>query len=269
MNREFMKDYKRIVIKIGTNSIMKSVSKVDYRKIDRLAFVCSSLQQAGKEVILVSSGAVGVGASVLKLKEYPKSIGEQQAVSSVGQSALMNVYSRFFQQYNQFVGQILMTRDVVDFPLSYENSKTAIQSLLDKQVIPIINENDAVSVEEMNHQTKFGDNDTLSAIVSELIDADLLIIMSDVEGLFDANPMTHKEAKLIPYVSEITEEIRQMAGGVGSDFATGGMQTKIVAAERMLAKGKAVVITSSEFPVTLFDIVEGQEIGTLFKKMDK
>lgn len=268
MNRDYIKECKRIVIKIGTNSIMKTQNKVDYRKIDRLAFVCSTLQQQGKEVILVSSGAVGVGASMLKLEEYPKSIAEQQAVSSVGQGELMNLYSRFFQHYNQYVGQILMTRDVIDFPLSYENSKTAINSLIDKQIIPIINENDAVAVEEMNHETKFGDNDTLSAIVSELVDADLLIIMSDVDGLYDANPVTHADAQLISYVGGITDDIRSMAGGAGSEFATGGMETKLNAAQVMIDNGKSMVITSSEHPTTLFDILEGQEVGTLFKKAE-
>lgn len=266
MDRDFIKDCKRIVIKIGTNSIMKTVNRVDYQKIDRLAFVCSTLQQEGKEIILVSSGAVGVGASILKMQEYPKDIAEQQAVSSVGQSALMNLYSRFFQHYNQFVGQILMTRDVIDFPLSYENSRTAINSLLEKQVIPIINENDAVSVEEMNHETKFGDNDTLSAIVANLVDADLLIILSDVDGLYTANPSTNPDAELIPYVGEINDDVRKMAGGAGSEFATGGMETKLNAAEQMLANDRSMIITSSERPTTLFSILEGVEVGTLFKK---
>ena len=269
MNRESLKDCSRVVIKIGTNSIMKSPTKVDYHKIDRLAFVCSTLQQEGKEVILVSSGAVGVGASALKMNKYPSAIAEQQALASVGQSALMNLYSRFFQHYGQYVGQILMTRDIIDYPNAYHNCKTAINSLLNKKIIPIINENDAVSVDEIGHCTKFGENDTLSAVVTELIDADILIIMSDVDGLYTANPQTDDSASLIPFVSEINEEILSMAGGTGSIFSTGGMETKLKAAEYVMALGKSMVITSALNPSIVFSILGGEECGTLFKKLEK
>src|SRR5699024_11075308 len=174
---------KRIVIKIGTNSIMNAPTKIDYKKIDRLAYAVSALHQEGKEVAIVTSGAVGLGASTMNLKEYPASIAGQQALASIGQGVLMNLYSKFFSHYNQHVGQVLITRDVISFPESYKNVSVALDTLLSKGVIPIINENDAVSVDELNHNTKFGDNDTLSAIVSEVIDADLLVILSDIEGL--------------------------------------------------------------------------------------
>ncbi len=266
MNREILKDCKRVVIKIGTNSIMKSPTEVDYHKIDRLSFVCSSLQQQGKEVVLVSSGAVGVGASTLNMEEYPTSVAERQALASVGQSALMSLYSRFFQHYEQYVGQILMTRDIIKYPNSYNNCNTAINSLLDKNIIPIINENDAVSVDESGHCTKFGENDTLAAVVSELVDADLLIIMSDVEGLYDSNPHTNSEASLISYVDEIDTDILSMAGGAGSVFSTGGMETKLKAAQEMMSNDKSMVISSAENPNIIFDILNGEEEGTLFKK---
>ena len=160
MERDFIKNYQRIVVKIGTNSIMQSQKKVNYQKIDRLAYVCASLQQAGKEVIIVTSGAIGVAASTLAYDEYPSTIAEQQALAAFGQSILMGHYSRFFQHYNQHVGQVLLTRDVIDFPESLMNVRTALDTLLAKNIIPIINENDAVAVDELDHQTKFGDNDT-------------------------------------------------------------------------------------------------------------
>lgn len=248
---------------------MKSPTKVDYHKIDRLAFVCSTLQQEGKEIILVSSGAVGVGASALNMDKYPSSMAEQQALASVGQSALMNLYSRFFQHYGQYVGQILMTRDIIDYSNSYKNCQTAINSLIDKNIIPIINENDAVSVNELGHCTKFGENDTLAAVVTELVDADLLIILSDVDGLYNSNPHTNPAATLIPHVDKIDEEILEMAGGAGSIFSTGGMETKLKAAETVMSLGKSMIITSAANPNVVFDVLNGEVLGTLFKKNNK
>ena len=266
MLREKVQKAKRIVIKIGTNSIMNAPTKIDYKKIDRLAYAVSALHQEGKEVAIVTSGAVGLGASTMNLKEYPDSIAGQQALASIGQGVLMNLYSKFFSHYNQHVGQVLITRDVISFPESYKNVSVALDTLLSKGVIPIINENDAVSVDELNHNTKFGDNDTLSAIVSEVIDADLLVILSDIEGLYTANPATDKNAELITYVNEVTPEIIEMAGGAGSKFATGGMATKLQAADRMIRRQKAMVIMKSDEPSKLFNLLAGEEIGTLFMK---
>lgn len=266
MNRDILKDVDRVVIKIGTNSIMKSINQIDYHKMDRLAFVCATLRQQGCDVILVASGAVGVGASMMNLDEYPEDIAEKQALASVGQGELINLYSRFFHHYDQHVGQILMTRDIVNYPNSYANCKTAINSLLKNNIMPIINENDAVYVDESGHCSKFGENDTLSAVVSEVVDADLLIILSDIDGLFDANPHTEADAKLIPFVGEIDDEILDMAGGAGSVFSTGGMETKLGAAKRMMDNGKSMIIASAKDPTIVFDILEGADVGTLFKK---
>lgn len=266
MLREKIKDAKRIVIKIGTNSVMSAPTKINYQKIDRLAYVVSTLHQQGKEIAIVTSGAVGLGASTMNLKEYPTSIASQQAFASIGQGVLMNLYSKFFAHYNQHVGQVLITRDVVSFPESYKNVSVALDTLLSGSVIPIINENDVVSVDELNHNTKFGDNDTLSAIVSEVINADLLIILSDIAGLYTSNPALNENAKFITHVNEVTQEIIDMAGGAGSKFATGGMATKLQAAERMLSHGKAMVIMKSNEPSNLFDLLNGKEIGTLFMK---
>lgn len=265
MSREFMKDYKRIVIKIGTNSIMLEGNQIDYKKLDRLAFVCSTLIQEGKEVIIVTSGAVGVGASHLNLTEYPQTIEEQQALAAIGQSILMGHYSRFFQYYNRATAQILLTRDVVTFETSYYNVKRTMNTLLKQKIVPIINENDAIADDELNHQTKFGDNDTLSAIVAGVSEADLLIIMSDVNGLYDSNPKENPDATLIEHVGEITEEIELMASGKGSAFATGGMATKLKAAKKILNQNQAMIVTSGEDPVSIFRILQGDVIGTLFK----
>lgn len=267
MKLKTIKDWRRIVIKIGTNSIMKDVDQVDFKKLDRLAFVCSTLVQEGYEVCIVSSGAVGVGASLMGIHEYPKDIHDQQALAAVGQSALMGHYSRFFNYYNRNVAQILLTKDVFDFGKSYENVKNTIFNLLARGVIPIMNENDSISIEELEHVTKFGENDTLSAIVAENIDADLLVILSDVDGLYDSNPKVNPEAKRISQVFEINDDIRAMATGKGSEFATGGMATKINAAERMINNDSSMIIADSEDPVVIFQLLNGYDRGTLFSRV--
>lgn len=200
----------------------------------------------------------------MELDKYPESIPDQQALSSIGQSHLMTLYSQFFRNYSQHVGQILFTKDVIDFPISQRNMQNALNRLLEKKIIPIINENDAVSVEELNHSTRFGDNDTLSALVAREIAADLLIILSDVDGLYDKNPATHKDANFISHISEITNEVKEMAQGKGFEFSKGGMGTKLNAAEIMLGYGAKMVIASAADPVIIFEILEGQEVGTLF-----
>lgn len=264
MNRDFLKNTKRFVVKIGTNAIMQADQQVDLRKLDRLAYVLTSLVQDGIEVILVTSGAIGVGASLRNLEKYPVSIPDQQALSSVGQTHLMTLYSLFFRNYNQDIGQILFTKDIVDFPASRKNMINALNTLLSKKVIPIINENDAVSVEELNHETRFGDNDTLSAIVAKIIDAELLIILSDIDGLYNKNPQLHVDAEFIHHVSEINDEIKEMAQGKGFEFSKGGMGTKLKAAEIMLEQEASMVIASAEKPEIIFSILEGEEVGTLF-----
>ena len=264
MNRDFLKNTKRLVVKIGTNSIMKNGNQINLRKLDRLAFVLTSLVQDGYEVILVTSGAIGVGASLMNLDKYPETIADQQALSSIGQTHLMTLYSQFFRNYNQPVGQILFTKDIIDFPISRKNMITALGTLLSKKVIPIINENDAVSVEELDHSTRFGDNDTLSAIVAQIIDAELLVILSDIDGLYDKNPRTHSDANLLPHVSSITAEVKEMAQGKGYEFSKGGMGTKLKAAEIILGYGASMIIASAQDPSILFSLLEGQTVGTLF-----
>lgn len=267
MNRDFLTNAKRIVIKVGTNSIMNSPSEVDLQQIDRIAYVCSNLMKEGYEVVLVTSGAVGVGASIMGLEQYPTSIQDQQALSTIGQTTLMSYYSQAFNSYDQIIGQLLFTKDVIDFPVSYETMQKALGKLIEKKIVPIINENDAISVDELNHHTKFGDNDTLSAFVARIVNADLLVILSDIDGLYDANPDVEPKAKLIEHLHEITVEIRNMASGKGSEFSRGGMSTKIEAAEIMLEDNKPMIIASGEDPAIIFDILKGENVGTLFYKM--
>lgn len=264
MNRDFLKNTKRLVVKIGTNSILQDGTYINLKRLDRLAFVLTSLVKEDIEVILVTSGAIGVGASLRRLEKYPESITDQQAISAIGQTHLMTLYSQFFRNYNQDVGQILFTKDIVDFPISRQNMINTLDTLLSKKIIPIINENDAVSVEELNHHTRFGDNDTLSAVVAQIIDADLLIILSDIDGLYDKNPDLHADAQFISHISKITTEVKEMADGKGYEFSKGGMGTKLRAAEMMLENGKCMMIASAKNPEIIFSILEGEEVGTLF-----
>lgn len=261
---------KRIVIKVGTSTLMYPNGSINLKRIERLAFVLTDLKNRGKEIILVSSGAVGVGMNMMQLAERPVTIPEQQAVAAVGQSELMNLYSNFFMTYGQVIGQILMTRDIVEFPESRMNALNTFEQLLKTGIIPIVNENDTVAVEEMDHLTKFGDNDQLSAIVAEITSSDLLIMLTDVDGFYDKNPSAHEDAELFTEISDITDEHYQQSGGQGSRFGTGGMATKLKAADYVLQleHHTQMVLTNGDTPDSIFDIVEGKEIGSLFTPKD-
>lgn len=263
--RSNLNEAKRIVIKIGTSSLMYAHGEINLAGIDELAFVLSDLTNQGKEVILVSSGAVGVGMNQLNLHERPTTIPKQQAVAAVGQAALMNIYNHRFATYGKQTAQVLLTRDIVEYPTSRENVINTLEQLLKMGIIPIINENDTVAVDELDHQTKFGDNDQLSAIVSELIAADLLIMLSDIDGFYSNNPLTDPSATLYTHISAITEPLLQQATGKGSAYGTGGMTSKLKAAKRVLASKSAMVLANGQRPKIIFDILTGQEIGTLFK----
>lgn len=263
MKRNF-DSVKRLVIKIGTSSLVMPNGKINLQKIDRLAFVISSLMNQGKEVILVSSGAMGFGLNVLGMSKRPKEIAKQQAVSSVGQVSMMSIYSQIFAHYQNTVSQLLITRDVVEFPESLTNFTNALEALLSMGILPIINENDATSVDEMDHVTKFGDNDRLSAIVANIGKADLLIMLSDIDGLFDKNPTLYDDAQLRPLVSEITDEIIHSAGGAGSKFGTGGMLSKIQSAQIVFENQGQMVLMNGEDPRDILRVLEGEKLGTLF-----
>ena len=211
-------------------------------------------------MVLVTSGAVAVGINKAGLSERPTDLRLKQALAAVGQCELMYLYDKLFSEYNNTVAQILLTRDVVEDPIRKQNTMQTFEKLFSLGIIPIINENDTVSTEEL----EFGDNDTLSAMVAELIGADLLVILSDIEGLYDADPRNNKQAKLIHTVENITPEIEDLAGGAGSDCGTGGMITKISAGKIATAAGINMFIVTSENPSLLYDILDGKQVGTLF-----
>lgn len=262
--RKKLQNSKRIVIKIGTSSLMTTNGKVNYQQFDRLAYVLSTLNKAGKEIVLVSSGAMGVGMDKLNISKRPVSIPGQQAISAIGQCEMMNLYSRFFSHYNQTVGQILLTRDIIEFPESLKNVTNTFDALLEMAIIPVVNENDTVAVEELDHQTKFGDNDQLSAIVANIVSADMLIMLSDIDGFYDKNPTTNPDATLYHTISDVTEDVMAKAGGEGSAFGTGGMITKLKAARYLLQHDREMVLAKAEDLTIIFDILEGYEIGTYF-----
>lgn len=262
---ESIKNAKRVVVKVGTTTLTHENGSANLRIIERLARVLSDLKNGGREIILVTSGAIGVGLGKLKIKGRLGTTEENQAASAVGQCVLMNIYERFFSEYGHMVAQTLLTKDVMDCGRREKNAAQTFNTLLNWGIIPIVNENDAISSEEVNMEL-FGDNDNLSAMVSVLIKAELLIILSDIDGLYDANPREFPGAKRIPLVSEIDEEILKSAGPNGTALGRGGMVTKLAAAERVTKNGIDMVIASGARPEILYDILDGKPVGTLFVK---
>lgn len=255
---------KRIVVKVGTSTLTYETGKLNLKRIECLVRVLSDLKNQGKQIILVTSGAIGVGMGKMGLKERPKTIRGKQAAAAVGQCELMHLYDKLFSEYNHIVAQILLTKDVVEVLQRRKNAINTFNTLLKMDIIPIVNENDTVSIEEI--ECTFGENDTLSAIVAALVDADLLVNLSDINGLYDADPKAKADAKLIPVVQEISEDIKKLAGGAGSNRGTGGMCSKISAAEIVCNAGANMIIASGEDPRILYDIFEGKQVGTLFLK---
>ena len=254
---------KRIVVKVGTSTLTYDSGRLNIRRIDHLCKVLSDLQNSGREVILVSSGAIGVGVGKLGLKQRPKETRKKQVVAAVGQCELMFAYDKFFGEYHQNVAQVLLTADVTSQPISRRNVENTFRELLDMNVIPIVNENDTVAVDELEGRN-FGDNDTLSAIVASIINADVLMILTDIDGVYDKNPKAYPDAKRLSVIEKIDDEVRAMAGGAGSARGTGGMATKIRAAEIAGRANIPTYILSGEDPENLYRIFDGEDIGTVF-----
>lgn len=259
-SREALKKAKRIVIKVGTSTITYANGKRNFSQIDRLAREISDLQNQGKEMILVTSGAVAVGVDRMGLPGKPKTIPGKQAAAAVGQSVLMHTYEKFFADYGQIVAQVLITKTEAIDRHRYTNTRNTFMELMRQRVIPIVNENDVVALDEL----KIGDNDNMSALVAGIVDADLVIILSDVDGLYTDNPQTHPDAVIVPEVAEITPEIEASAGGVGSARGTGGMATKIQAAKAATSSGIHLVIASGTEKNAITRVLQGEELGTLF-----
>ncbi len=264
--RARLRQAKKIVVKVGTSTLTYENGKVNFNHIDKLARVLSDLLNQGREVVLVTSGAIGVGSGKMKLKGKPESVREKQAAAAVGQCELMHYYSKFFSEYGHTVGQILLTRDVVEEAHTRHNVVSTFETLMKFGVVPIVNENDSVSIDEIEYGEKrvFGDNDTLSAIVATLVDADLLIILSDVDGFYDHDPRKNSNSHIISVVREITPELEKCAGGAGSRRGTGGMVTKLSAAKLAMSNKIDMVLASGAEPGIIMDITEGHEAGTLF-----
>lgn len=250
----------RIVVKIGSNTLTHDTGKLDLRRMELLVRILSDFKNAGHEIVLVSSGAVAAGIARLRLGRRPESTEEKQALAAIGQAELMQVYENFFATYGYTVGQMLMTKDIIDNPVRRTNAENTFRELLKLGCVPIVNENDPISTEEL----KFGGNDTLSAYVALVCGADLLINMSDIDGLYDCDPRKNPDAKLISRVEIIDDTVISYAGGAGSERGTGGMITKIKAAQIVTEAGIPMLIVNGKNPEVLYRISDGEHIGTYF-----
>ena len=258
------KNIKRIVVKVGTSTLTYDTGKINIRRMSKLAQVLSDLKNAGIEIALVTSGAIGVGVGKLGLKERPKDTPGRQAAATVGQCELMFLYDKFFGEYGNITGQLLVTKDDFEDEERHGNIPNAFMKLFEYGALPIINENDSVAVDEI----VFGDNDSLSAHVAKIVDADTLIILTDIDGLFSANPREDENAVLIHSVDEITEDILALAGGSGTNRGTGGMITKLHAAQIATAAGIDTVVMNGSDPEDIYKLIDGRQIGTLFKAQE-
>lgn len=259
--REQLGRKERIVVKIGSSSLVHGdTGNLDYVKLEKLVRFLCDLRNQGKDVILVSSGAIGVGAKTLGLMKRPRTTSLKQACAAVGQGQLMMVYQKLFSEYHQTSAQVLLTFDVITSEERRRNAINTFNELLQLGIIPVVNENDTVATEEI----EFGDNDTLSAIVAALVKADCLVIMSDIDGLYTDDPHFNKDAKLISEVEEITDELKNMAKGASTSLGTGGMATKISAASIATAVGADMIILNGERIEILNELFQGQDVGTVF-----
>ena len=255
-----LKDVKRLVVKVGTSTLTYDTGKTNIRRMHKLVSVLSDIVNSGIEVALVTSGAIGVGVGKLGLKERPSDISGRQAAATVGQCELMFMYDKLFGEYGHTVGQLLITKSDVDSEERRKNLVNTFEKLFDYGAVPIVNENDCVAVDEI----VYGDNDSLSAIVAKLINADALIILTDIDGLYDDNPNENEDAKLISQVDEITDELIAVAGGHGSRFSTGGMVTKLHAAQIAMDAGIDTIVMNGAAPESIYKALDGKQIGTFF-----
>jgi len=255
----------RIVVKVGTSTLTHETGKTDLQSFDHLAQVLSDVQNMGYEVILVSSGAIAVGASKLNMKKKPDTMRLKQAAAAVGQCSIMFLYDKFFGDYDKTIGQILLNAEDIEQEEKKENLIHTFDSLLEMNIIPVVNENDSVSYTEIESVERlFGDNDMLSAVTAILCKAGKLVIFSDIDGFYDKDPRLYTNARLIPRIDEITDDTYRLAGGAGSRRGTGGMRTKLQAAALATAQGIDTVITNGKDPAALYKIIAGESVGTFF-----
>ena len=256
--------FMRIVIKVGTSTLAHSNGRLNIRRIELLCKVLSDMKNAGCQIVLVSSGAIGMGVGKLGLQDRPADMPGKQAAAAVGQCELMYTYDKLFSEYNHTVAQILLTADDIRDEKRSCHVHNALEKLLSWNVLPIVNENDAVAIDEIGVHTTIGENDSLSAVVAQLVDADLLVLLSDIDGLYTDDPRKNPDAQLIPVVESITPEILSLAGGTGSSLGSGGMATKLKAAQLATDAGIDMVIANGETPEVLYALLEGKQVGTRF-----
>ena len=254
----------RIVVKVGTSTLAHTGGRLNIRRVELLCKVLSDLKNAGNEIILVSSGAIGMGVGKLGLNGRPEDMPGKQAAAAVGQCELMYTYDKLFAEYSHNVAQILLTADDIQDQRRSSHVHDTLEKLLGWHALPIINENDAVATDEIGIQTTIGENDTLSAVVARLVKADILILLSDIDGLYTADPRRNPDAVLIPVVDRITPEVLALAGGTGSSLGSGGMATKLKAATIVTEAGIDMVIANGENPEILYDLFDGKQVGTRF-----
>lgn len=252
---------KRIVIKVGTSTLTHKTGRLNIRRMERLVKTLADIQNSGREIILVSSGAIGLGMSKMGLRERPKDTPMKQACAAVGQCELMYMYDKLFGEYNLNVAQILLTRYILETPRK-NNVENTFYKLIEHNIIPVVNENDTVAIDEL--ELAVGENDSLAAHVGMFCHADLLIIMSDIDGFFDGDPRSNPDAKLIPVVDKIDDKIRALAGDAVSGLGSGGMITKINAAEIAMDAGFDMAIINGRNPNILYDLFDGKQVGTVF-----
>ena len=254
-------DKKRIVIKVGTSTLTHKTGRLNIRRMEKLVKVISDIQNSGRQITLVSSGAIGLGMGKMGMQNRPTETPLKQACAAVGQCELMYIYDKLFGNYNITVAQILLTKYILDTPRK-NNVVNTFEQLFARGVIPVVNENDTVAIDEL--ELEFGENDTLAAHVAQFSNSDMLIILSDIDGFYDANPKINPNAKLIPMVTEINDDIRKLAGDAVSGLGTGGMITKINAAEMAINAGIDMAILNGRNPDILYDLFDGKQVGTIF-----
>lgn len=260
VHRKQLQNKNKVVIKVGSSSLTHSNGKLNLMRIEKLVRVIVDIHNSGKEVLLVSSGAIATGAAKMGLDKKPEDKIKKQALAAIGQAELIKIYDKFFQEYNKTVGQILITKDGIENSVRRKNARNTINELLKMGIIPVINENDTIST----HEIEFGDNDTLSAVVASLINADLLIILSDIDGMFTGDPRQNESARLITKVVDLSNDLESYIFDNKSAFGTGGMASKLIAARHCLEHNIDMVITNGSDPSIIFDVLAGKEVGTHF-----
>ena len=259
-HRKYLKAKKKIVVKVGTSLLAYDNGKINLQRMEKLVRVLADLHNSGKVAVLVSSGAVAVGLGMIGLKDRPDNMVKKQALAAIGQVGLIRLYQKFFDEYNKTVAQILLTRDGIENPLRRKNARNTLNELLEMGIIPVVNENDTVATEEI----EFGDNDTLSALVATLIQADLLLILTNTDGVFTADPHIHHTATKVPKVLKASDDLKDVDLNGSSKMGSGGMASKIAAAELCREHNVDVVIADGTDPSTIMDVLEGKDLGTFF-----